>query len=75
MLEPNIGGYGTPKSVADTGFHEGGFHSNNARGARVRKICGHTHKVIETTPIFECFRDLPSLSIDPFLTEIVPKTC
>ena len=24
--------------VADTGFHEGGFHSNNARGARAKSL-------------------------------------
>ena len=42
--------------VADTGFHEEGFHSNNAREARVKNL-GHAHKAVENTPIFERFRE------------------
>ena len=64
-------------SVADTGFREGGFHSNNARAERARKSEATPTRRLKPRPFSSVLERnfLPSLSIDPFLTEIVAKAC
>ena len=63
MLHVNV------TAVADTGFHEGGFHSINIEATPTRRL-----KPRPFSSVLER-NFLPSLSIDPFLTEIVPKAC
>ena len=60
--------------VADTGFLEGGFQYNNARGARA-KISKPRPLLIKTTPVFDRFGETScsTMTIVPFSIEIFAK--